>query len=97
MLGGYWKHEIPDRYICVELYVNINTNIINEKLNLSFRFLMPKPLNQFWWFDELIHIGDKLVLFSALIAFTPEIDCDQTAMGLPLIMAAVLLIAEKVW
>jgi hypothetical protein len=29
-----------------------------------------------------------------LIAFTPEIDCDQTAMGLPPITSAVLLMAK---
>jgi hypothetical protein len=29
-----------------------------------------------------------------LIALIPEIDCDQTAMGLPPVKSAVLLIAE---
>jgi hypothetical protein len=29
-----------------------------------------------------------------LIALAPEIDCDQTAMGLPFAMSAVLLIAK---
>jgi hypothetical protein len=29
-----------------------------------------------------------------IIAFTPEIDCDQTAMGLPPVPAEVLLIAK---
>jgi hypothetical protein len=29
-----------------------------------------------------------------LIVFTPEIDCVQTAMGLPPVMSAVLLIAK---
>jgi hypothetical protein len=29
-----------------------------------------------------------------VIAFTPQIDCDQTAMGLPPITSAVLLIAK---
>jgi hypothetical protein len=29
-----------------------------------------------------------------LIAFTPEIDCDQTAIGLPPVTSAVLLIAK---
>jgi hypothetical protein len=33
--------------------------------------------------------GDK-----GLIAFTPEIDCDQTAMGLPPVTAGVFLIAK---
>jgi hypothetical protein len=33
--------------------------------------------------------GDK-----GLIALTPEIDCDQRAMGLPHITSAVLLIAK---
>jgi hypothetical protein len=29
-----------------------------------------------------------------LIAFTPEIDCDQTSMGLPSVTSAVFLIAN---
>jgi hypothetical protein len=34
-----------------------------------------------------------------LIAFTPEIDCDQTAMGLPPVTSAVFLTANfgKTW
>jgi hypothetical protein len=32
--------------------------------------------------------------YEALIAFAPEIDCDQTALGLPPVTSAVLLIAK---
>jgi hypothetical protein len=32
-----------------------------------------------------------------LIALTPEIDCDQTAMGLPPATSAVFLIANQFW
>jgi hypothetical protein len=32
-----------------------------------------------------------------LIALTPEIDCDQTAMGLPPFTSAVFLIAKLFW
>jgi hypothetical protein len=32
-----------------------------------------------------------------LIALTPEIDCNKTAMGLPPVTSAVFLIANKLW
>jgi hypothetical protein len=32
-----------------------------------------------------------------LIALTPEIDCDQTAIGLPPVTSAVFLIAQVLW
>jgi hypothetical protein len=32
-----------------------------------------------------------------LIALTPEIDCDQMAMGLPPVKSAVFLIAKSFW
>jgi hypothetical protein len=37
---------------------------------------------------------DVVKATKGLIAFKPEIDCDQTAMGLPHITSAVLLIAK---
>jgi hypothetical protein len=36
--------------------------------------------------------GDK-----ALTAFSPEIDCNQTAMGLPPVTSAILLVATSFW
>jgi hypothetical protein len=40
---------------------------------------------------------DKDKETKALIAFIPEIDCDQTAIGLPTVMSAVFLIAKQFW
>jgi hypothetical protein len=37
---------------------------------------------------------DVFKVTNALIAFTPETNCDQTAMGLPPVTSAVLLIAK---
>jgi hypothetical protein len=34
---------------------------------------------------------------SRLIAFAPEIECDQTVMGLPRVTSAVFLIAKSFW
>jgi hypothetical protein len=36
-------------------------------------------------------------VLKGLIAFAPELDCDQTAMGLPSVTSAVLLIAKSFW
>jgi hypothetical protein len=38
---------------------------------------------------------DDVKTTKGLIALTPEIDCDHTAMGLPLVTSAVLLIAKN--
>jgi hypothetical protein len=37
---------------------------------------------------------DVVKATKGIIAFTPEIDCDQTEMGLPPVTSAVLLIAK---
>jgi hypothetical protein len=36
----------------------------------------------------------SMEVVKGLIVFTPEIDCDQTAMGLPSVTSSVLLIAK---
>jgi hypothetical protein len=36
-------------------------------------------------------------MIKGLIALTPEIDCDQTAMGLPPITSAAFIIAKSFW
>jgi hypothetical protein len=40
---------------------------------------------------------DVVKATKGLIAFTPEIGCDQTAMGLPPVTSAVLLMAKLFW
>jgi hypothetical protein len=40
---------------------------------------------------------DVLKATKGFIALTPEIDCNKTAMGLPLVTSAVFFIAKKFW
>jgi hypothetical protein len=40
---------------------------------------------------------DVLNATKVLTAFTSEMDCDQTVMGLPFAMSAVFLIAKSFW
>jgi hypothetical protein len=40
---------------------------------------------------------DVVKATKGLIAFVPEIDCDQTAMGLPPVTSAIFLIAKTFW
>jgi hypothetical protein len=48
------------------------------------------------YYSKQVDVGNKtfMVFFSLYTIFTPEIDCNKTALGLPPITSAVFLIAN---
>jgi hypothetical protein len=87
---------------------NLNTYDIKPKFNWEYSSGLYSPC---FVFDKICiscgvqdRIKDSTSVFlprisatKGLITLTPQINCDQTAMGLPSVSSAVFLIAKQFW